>query len=76
MARKIAGIVQANHLSRFDLKYDVLHLPREARARSIRLFGEKVAPRVRELLADDADDWRLTGRTPAQIIQGGKAVHA
>jgi probable LLM family oxidoreductase len=76
VARKIAGIVRANHLSRFDLKYDVLHMDRAARARSIRLFGEQVAPRVRELLADDADDWRLTGRTPAQIVKGGKAVHA
>ena len=38
-------------LSRFDLKYDILHLPRQVRARTIELFGREVAPRVRELLA-------------------------
>ncbi|MGM7777094.1 LLM class flavin-dependent oxidoreductase [Arthrobacter sp. KNU-44] len=75
VAQKIAGIVRANHLSRFDLKYDVLHLPRQAREHSIRLFGERVAPRVRELLAENPGDWHLTGRTPAQIVKGGKAVH-
>ncbi|GAA5198364.1 LLM class flavin-dependent oxidoreductase [Arthrobacter gyeryongensis] len=76
VAQKIAGIVRANHLSRFDLKYDVLHLPRQAREHSIRLFGERVAPRVRELLAENPGDWHLTGRTPARIVKGGKAVHS
>ena len=66
----------ANHLSRFDLKYDLLHLPRDVRERSIRLYGEQVAPRVSELLAENPDDWRLTGRTTAQITKDGKAVHA
>ena len=42
-------------LSRFDLKYDVMHLPREAREQTIRLLGEEVAPRVRELIADLPD---------------------
>ncbi|MWB98519.1 LLM class flavin-dependent oxidoreductase [Agromyces seonyuensis] len=76
VARKIAGVARANHLSRFDLKYDVMHLPREVRERSIRLFGEQVAPRVRELLAEAPDDWALDGRPPAQIVAGGAAVHA
>ncbi|MFA4895053.1 MULTISPECIES: LLM class flavin-dependent oxidoreductase [Microbacterium] len=76
VAQKIARIVRANHLSRFDLKYDVLHLPRDAREHSIRLFGERVAPRVRELLEDDPGEWHLTGRTPAEIVNGGKAAHA
>ncbi|MDP3949277.1 LLM class flavin-dependent oxidoreductase [Microbacterium sp.] len=76
VAQKIAGIVRANHLSRFDLKYDVLHLPRDAREHSIRLFGERVAPRVRELLDEDPGEWHLTGRTPEEIVKGGKAVHA
>ncbi|MGN6125810.1 MAG: LLM class flavin-dependent oxidoreductase [Humibacter sp.] len=76
VAQKIAAIARANHLSRFDLKYDLLHLPRQAREHSIRLFGERVAPRVRELLAESADDWQLTGRAPAQITKSGKAVHA
>ncbi|WJL96643.1 LLM class flavin-dependent oxidoreductase [Microbacterium sp. ET2] len=76
VSQKIASIVRANHLSRFDLKYDVRHLPREARAHSIRLFGERVVPRVRELLHENPGDWRLTGRTPAEIVKGGRAVHA
>ncbi|WP_308468525.1 LLM class flavin-dependent oxidoreductase [Rathayibacter soli] len=76
VAQKIAAIVRANHLSRFDLKYDLTHLPREAREQSIRLFGERVAPRVRELLAEEPGDWHLAGRGTAQIVKGGKAVHA
>ncbi|WP_164234133.1 LLM class flavin-dependent oxidoreductase [Microbacterium hydrocarbonoxydans] len=76
VAQKIAGIVRTNHLARFDLKYDVLHLPRQAREKSIRLFGERVAPRVRELLAEDPGDWYLTGRDTAEIVKGGKAAHA
>ena len=67
VAQKIAFVARANHLSRFDLKYDLLHLPRQVRERSIRLFGEQVAPRVRELLAE---------RTPARISKDGKAVVA
>lgn len=67
VARKLAAIVRTNHLSRFDLKYDLLHLPVQARERSIRLFGEQVVPHVRELLAEDPGEWRLTGRRTAQI---------
>jgi probable LLM family oxidoreductase len=51
VARKIATMVRDLRLSRFDLKYDILRLPREARARTIELLGREVAPRVRELLA-------------------------
>lgn len=76
VAQKIAAVVRANHLSRFDLKYDLLHLPREAREHSIRLFGERVVPGVRELLHEDPGRWHLTGRTPEEIVKGGKAVHA
>jgi hypothetical protein len=36
-----------------DLKYDIMHLPREARARTIELRGREVAPRVHELLAKE-----------------------
>jgi probable LLM family oxidoreductase len=51
VAQKIATMVRDLHLSRFDLKYDVMFLPRDARARSIELLGREVAPRVRELIA-------------------------
>jgi probable LLM family oxidoreductase len=51
VARKIVQVARDLRLSRFDLKYDIMHLPREARARTIELLGREVAPRVRELLA-------------------------
>jgi probable LLM family oxidoreductase len=51
VAQKIAAVARDLRLSRFDLKYDIMHLPREARARSIELLGREVTPRVRELLA-------------------------
>ncbi|MBG7696715.1 LLM class flavin-dependent oxidoreductase [Streptomyces sp. MC1] len=53
VARKIAKMARELRLSRFDLKYDVMHLPRQARARTIELLGREVAPRVRELLAEE-----------------------
>ncbi len=40
-------------LSRFQLKYSVGSLPHDQRLESIRLYGEEVVPRVRELLAAD-----------------------
>ncbi|MEU0785109.1 LLM class flavin-dependent oxidoreductase [Streptomyces sp. NPDC006173] len=54
VARKIATAARDLSLSRFDLKYDIMHLPREARARSIELLGREVAPRVRELLTKES----------------------
>ncbi|MGH3390673.1 MAG: LLM class flavin-dependent oxidoreductase [Actinomadura sp.] len=54
VARKIATMVRDLRLSRFDLKYDIMRLPREARARTIELLGREVAPRVRELIATES----------------------
>jgi probable LLM family oxidoreductase len=51
VARKIAWAVRLLGLSRFQLKYAVGALPPQARRESIRLYGEEVIPRVRELLA-------------------------
>jgi alkanesulfonate monooxygenase SsuD/methylene tetrahydromethanopterin reductase-like flavin-dependent oxidoreductase (luciferase family) len=53
VANKIAMAARDLRLSRFDLKYDVMDLPRAARARTIELLGREVLPRVRELLATD-----------------------
>lgn len=53
VARKIVTMARDLHLSRFDLKYDIMHLPRQARARTIELLGSEVAPRVRELLTKE-----------------------
>jgi probable LLM family oxidoreductase len=51
VARKIADTARTLGLSRFQLKYSVGTLPHELRMKSIRLYAEEVAPRVRELLA-------------------------
>ncbi|MFJ4467001.1 LLM class flavin-dependent oxidoreductase [Streptomyces sp. NPDC089424] len=54
VARKIATMARELRLDRFDLKYDVMNLPREARARTIELLGGEVAPRVRHLLTKES----------------------
>ena len=51
VARKIAWAVRTLGLSRFQLKYGTGPLPHAQRLDSIRLYGEQVIPRVRELLA-------------------------
>ena len=51
VARKIVRVATALSLTRFDLKYDVMNLPVEHRARTIELLGTEVIPRVHELLA-------------------------
>jgi probable LLM family oxidoreductase len=51
VARKIAWAARTLGLSRFQLKYSVGALPHEQRLESVRLYGEEVVPRVRELLA-------------------------
>ncbi|NQX13849.1 LLM class flavin-dependent oxidoreductase [Microbacteriaceae bacterium VKM Ac-2855] len=53
VARKIALMASDLHLDRFDLKYDLVGLPREARAQTIDLFGREVAPLVNELLTKE-----------------------
>ncbi len=53
VAKKIARTVAGLGLSRFDLKYSLGNLPHEHLMSSIRLYGEQVIPRVREILATD-----------------------
>ncbi|TBN58671.1 LLM class flavin-dependent oxidoreductase [Glaciihabitans arcticus] len=53
VAQKIARMTRELRISRFDLKYDVPGLPVGARARTIELLGTEVAPRVREILAEE-----------------------
>jgi probable LLM family oxidoreductase len=55
VATRIADAIRTLRLSRFDLKYDLLHLPAGLRARTIELYGREVVPRVRELLAVQPD---------------------
>jgi probable LLM family oxidoreductase len=51
VAAKIAAAMKVLGLSRFDLKYANGTLPHDKLMTSIELYGTKVAPRVRELLA-------------------------
>ena len=51
VARKIAATAKILDISRFDLKYSAGPLPHEKLMRSIELYGTKVIPMVRELLA-------------------------
>lgn len=51
VARKIAGTARALGLARFDMKYSAGTLSHELMLRSIELYGRRVMPRVRELLA-------------------------
>lgn len=51
VAVKIARTVRLLGLSRFNVKYSAGTLPHDTLMASIELFGTKVAPRVRELLA-------------------------
>lgn len=50
VATKIAAMARDLHISRFDLKYDLIGLPREARAQTIELLGQEVAPRINDIL--------------------------
>ena len=52
VAKKIAGTVERLGLSRFDLKYSNGALPHETLVRSLELIGTRVAPIVRESVAE------------------------
>ena len=51
VARKIAATVRDLRIQRFDLKYATGPMPHEKLVEAIRLYGEKVIPMVRDLLA-------------------------
>lgn len=51
VARKIAATVKALGISRFDLKYSSGTVSHEKLMRSVELYGTKVIPMVRDLLA-------------------------
>jgi probable LLM family oxidoreductase len=57
VAQKIAWAMRTVGLSRFQLKYAVGGLPHELRMESIRLYGTRVVPRVRELLGVEPADF-------------------
>ncbi|MFG1817705.1 LLM class flavin-dependent oxidoreductase [Kribbella sp. NPDC049174] len=51
VARRIAGAVQKLGVGRFDLIYTAGSLPVSARLRAVELYGTKVIPMVRDILA-------------------------
>ena len=51
VAKKIVSTARALGLSRFDLKYSNGTLPHDLQMKSIELYGTKVVPMVREMLA-------------------------
>jgi probable LLM family oxidoreductase len=51
VARKIVSTAKALGVARFDLKYSAGHLAHEKLMRSIELYGSKVIPLAREMLA-------------------------
>jgi probable LLM family oxidoreductase len=56
VARRIASTARALGIARFDLKYSAGGLSHEKLMRSIDLYGSKVIPLVRKLLAEDKHD--------------------
>lgn len=53
VARKIASAVRALKVQRFDMKYSTGPQPHHELMACIRLYGEKVIPMVRDMLATD-----------------------
>lgn len=52
VAQKIAKSIKILHVQRFDLVYGGGPMPASARLNMVRLYGEKVIPRVREILKE------------------------
>ena len=55
VAKKIARAIKVLGVGRFDMVYGQGPLAASARLRMIELYGTKVIPRVRELLAEDSE---------------------
>jgi alkanesulfonate monooxygenase SsuD/methylene tetrahydromethanopterin reductase-like flavin-dependent oxidoreductase (luciferase family) len=55
VAAKIARTVASLDVDRFDLKYSSGRLPHQLLMRNIELYGTQVVPRVRELVAEEAE---------------------
>ena len=53
VAKKIAKTVKTLGLGQFDLKYATGPMPHDQLMESIRLYGERVIPMVRDILASD-----------------------
>ncbi|MAU33922.1 LLM class flavin-dependent oxidoreductase [Candidatus Saccharibacteria bacterium] len=56
VAQKIAQTIRTLDIGRFDLVYGGGHLPASARLHMVKLYGEQVIPRVKELLSEQPHD--------------------
>ncbi|MGF0117399.1 LLM class flavin-dependent oxidoreductase [Promicromonospora sp. Marseille-Q5078] len=73
VARKIAAAVTELGVGRFDMIYTTGAQPAEARLRNVELYGTRVIPRVRELVAEHAAAGETAVPAAAGTSQGGAA---
>jgi len=74
VATKIAWVIRLLGLSRFDLAYATGRVPHEQKMATIELYGREVIPRVRELLAEPADERASGGQKPATAAASSSSV--
>jgi probable LLM family oxidoreductase len=74
VATRIAWVIQLLGLSRFDLVYAIGRVPHEQKMATIELYGREVIPRVRELLAEPADEWASGSQNPATAAASSSGV--
>jgi probable LLM family oxidoreductase len=74
VATKIAWVIRLLGLSRFDLAYATGRVPHEQKMATIELYGREVIPRVRELLAEPADEWASGSQKPATAAASSSSV--
>jgi probable LLM family oxidoreductase len=74
VATKIAWVIRLLGLSRFDLAYATGRVPHEQKMATIELYGREVIPRVRELLAEPAEEWASGSQKPATAAASSSSV--
>jgi alkanesulfonate monooxygenase SsuD/methylene tetrahydromethanopterin reductase-like flavin-dependent oxidoreductase (luciferase family) len=74
VADKIAWVIRLLGLSRFDLAYATGRVPHAQKMATIELYGREVIPRVRELLADTADQPAPGDESLASASAGSSGV--
>src|SRR4030081_1279705 len=74
VATKTAWVIRLLGLSRFDLAYATGRVPHQQKLATIELYGREVIPRVRELLAESADEPASGNRSQASAIARSASV--
>jgi probable LLM family oxidoreductase len=78
VARRIAETLRVLGASRFSMKYSSGHMPHDLAMTSIDLYGREVAPRVRELLAEETGGgtaWPDDSPTSGSSASAAPAAH-